>query len=225
MLAPLLRLLHADPYGNLGSEHTGARLRKLLSPRYLAHKLAEVAYERRHPDHPWFTREAIRRLAAWLRPEHGVLEWGSGRSTPWLARRCATLLAVEHHRGWYEQVSRQLAEAGFANVDYRLVEEARYAAVADELADGSLDLVVVDGLFRDQTTLRSLPKLRPGGWVVFDNANWYLRSRSRTPHSLPADGPPASAGFAEVERAIAGWGATWTSNVVNDTLLLVKPGG
>ncbi len=223
MLRSLLDALHADPYGNLGSDHTLARLGKLASPRYLANKAAQVAYELRHPDHPWFTREAIRRFEAWLRPGYRGLEWGSGRSTLWLARRSASLVSVEHHPAWHARVSAQLAAAGLTNVDHRLVAEEAYAAVIDAFPDRHFDYVIVDGLFRDETLLRSIPKLRPHGWFVFDNANWYLRSDSRTPHSLRREGPPAPGRFDEVERAVAGWAATWTSNGVNDTLLLEKP--
>jgi SAM-dependent methyltransferase len=222
MIRGVLGLLHADSHNNLFSDHTRERLSKLLSPRYLVDKAAQIVYERTHPDYPWFTRDAIERFEAWLQPSYRGLEWGSGRSTPWVARRCASLVTVEHQRLWYDRVSSQLAAAGLRNVDYRLVEESAYAKVADEFPDGHFDFVIVDGLFRDETLLRSIPKLRAGGWLVFDNANWYLRHQSRTPHSLPPAGEPKSPGFAKVEHALADWSATWTTNGVNETLLLEK---
>jgi len=223
MLRRLLDAVHADPYRNLLTEHTRARLAKLFSPRYLRSKVALIAYESLNPDVPWFTQDAIERLEAWLRPTYRGFEWGSGRSSAWLGRRSASLVSVEHHEAWHARVRRSLAEAGLANVDYRLVPEDHYVSVVEDFPDRHFDYVIVDGLFRDEALLRSLPKVRPGGWVVFDNANWYLRSDSCTPHSLPLKGPPASAGFERAERAVADWHATWTTNGVNDTLILVKP--
>ncbi|HVP66823.1 MAG TPA: class I SAM-dependent methyltransferase [Anaeromyxobacteraceae bacterium] len=223
MLRRLLDAVHADPYRNLLRDHTLARIAKLFSPRYLRSKAALVAFETLHPDLPWFTRDAIEKLERWLRPTFRGLEWGSGRSSQWLASRSASLVSVEHNPLWYERVRASLAAAGITNVDYRLQPEDDYVRVVDEFADRRFDYVVVDGLFRSETLLRSMRKLRAGGWIVFDNANWYLRSASRTPHSLPLDGPPASPGFERAEREIAAWRATWTTNGVNDTLILVKP--
>ena len=94
----LRELLHFDPYGNLGKEGTRERLKKLLSPRYLASRVAVTLYEWRHPDAPWLTRAAIAWLEAHLRPEHRGFEWGSGTGTLWFARRSASLVSVEHAR-------------------------------------------------------------------------------------------------------------------------------
>lgn len=223
MIRRLLELLHADPYGNLGSDQTWSRLAKLASPRYLRSKVALIAYESAHPDAPWFTRDAIERLEGWLRPSFRGLEFGSGRSTPWLARRSEWLVSVEHNPGWFAQVARRLAEEGIGNVDHRLVDEADYASVSDGFPDAHFDYVVIDGLQRDETLLRATRLLRPGGWIIFDNANWYLRSPSRTPHSRPPGGPAASPAFERAERVLSSWSLRWTTNGVNDTLLAVKP--
>jgi len=189
----------------------------------LRSKIALVAFEVRNPELPWFTREAIELLDAWLQTTFRGFEWGSGRSSLWLARRIASLVSVEHNRSWHEKVSQQLASAGVGNVDYRFVPEHTYVDVIEEFPDEHFDLIVVDGLMRDNTLLRSLAKLRRGGWIVFDNANWYLRNSHRTPHSLPFGGPPASPEFELAEHIIAGWSTKWTTNGVNETLILVKP--
>lgn len=78
-------------------------------------------YERAHPKEPFLAPAAIRFLDDLL-PRDGVgLEWGSGRSTQWLAPRLHTLVAVEHDAKWYEQVRHQLGESLLPKVDYRLI--------------------------------------------------------------------------------------------------------
>ncbi len=219
----LLRRLHADPYGNLRSENTRERLRKVASPRYAWNKLLATLYERRHPDHPWINRRGIELLESHLRPAHRGFEWGSGAGTLWLARRSQSLVSVEHDPGWHARVKARLEGEGVRNVDYRLVPECAYLEGISEFPEEHFDYVLVDGLFRDHALLRSMSRLRPGGWLIFDNANWYLPSPSGSPHSRrPRDGP-ASERFRRALSQLARWGTVWTTDGVNDTAVFVKP--
>src|SRR5215467_1856777 len=60
-----------------------------VSPRYLLDLAAVRAFEILQPDAPWLTRTAVRILESALMPQHRGLEYGSGRSTVWLARKTA----------------------------------------------------------------------------------------------------------------------------------------
>ena len=54
---------------------------------------------------------------------------------------------------------------GFEGLDF-----ARYVAAVDD-ADGSFDLVVVDGRARNACFHRAVSRLAPGGVLVFDNVD------------------------------------------------------
>lgn len=219
----LRELLKYDPYDNFWKENPLGRIRKLFDPRYVFNRVRLVAYERSHPDQPWLTREAIERLEKFLQPSFVGLEWGSGNGTKWFARRSRKLTSVEHHAAWYAKVKSQLTNEGLSNVDYRLVTEEDYTKPIDEIADGSLDYVLVDALLRDVTFAKSMPKVRPGGWIVFDNCNWHLPSNSTTPHSRSLADGPATPLWAEVLTKLDGWTRIWTTNGVNDTAIYIKP--
>lgn len=142
---------------------------------------------------PWMVYGAIDWLRRHLRPAMRVLEWGSGGSTLFLAARVAELTSVEHDPAWHALVAAALRERGAANARYRLVPPAAdpdappdyrstdprypgmsfaaYAAAADALPDGSLDLAVVDGRARNGCVAHALPKLGPGGLLLLDNAD------------------------------------------------------
>lgn len=212
-----------DPYRNLFRAGTATRLGKLLSPRYVAARLNVALYEAMHPDHPWLTRAAIEWLDRHLSTSMNGFEWGSGTGTPWLARRTGTLVSVEHDPIWAERVRTDLARAGLRNVELRVVPESDYVAQMRAFPDARFDWVLVDGLFRDEALLASLPKLEPGGFLVFDNVNWYLPSNSRTPHSRSLADGPATPIFAEALRDLASWETRWTTNGINDTAVFVKP--
>jgi len=141
-------------------------------------------------DVPWWTYRAIDVVDAWLsarsRPIR-VFEYGSGASTLWLSRRADEIHSVEHHRGFGEHIAPILAAQG--NIDFRLVEPVKsatpsvpsakegqggldftdYVAAIDG-AEGSFDLVVIDGRAREACLRAALPHLEQDGIIVFDNS-------------------------------------------------------
>ncbi len=194
------------------------------TPGYVAARLRVLAYQWRFPDAPWLTRDAIEFLSSWLRPEHNGLEWGSGRSTMWFARRVARLVSVEHDENYYQEISSRLMQSALSNVDYRhCKDESTYLAVAEALPPGNLDFVLVDGIARDRCALAALPRLKPGGLLVLDNSNWYLPSPSRSPNSRSLADGPASEAWRSLASQVRPWRCRWTTNGVWDTTLWLKP--
>jgi len=157
----------------------------LHRPSAVFHRIGRSIYERRHPGQPWLAPEAIRILEKVLRSDMTGLEWGSGRSTAWLARRIGSLTSIESDPDWFARVRTSLAEQAISNVDLRLVtvpasDDERtaaywtpnaYAMAAESFAGGSLDLVLVDGFYRQNCVGRVLGKIAPGGYLVIDQSD------------------------------------------------------
>jgi predicted O-methyltransferase YrrM len=201
------------------------------TPRYIRDRARQALYQRAHPDAPWLTPEAIRLLGSMLRSSDIGAEFGSGRSTLWLARRCAHLTSTEHDEAWYARVSAMLAGEAIANVDYRCHPRdepdatgarSAYVQVARSLGDESLDFALVDGVYRDHVTVSLLPKIRPGGMLVIDNVNRYLPSLTASPASLRPPKTPETGAWEQAAAALAVWRQIWTSSGVWDTAIYVK---
>lgn len=88
------------------------------TPRYVVNRIALGNYQRTHPEAPWLTPAAIALLERMLLPTDRGLEFGSGRSTLWFARRIGRLISVEDDPAWHDRISRQLKELSLGNVDY-----------------------------------------------------------------------------------------------------------
>jgi len=163
------------------------KLGNLLRPLYVAGRIRNWLYEKRHPDHPWLAPRAIAWLEQNLRPDMRGFEWGSGRSTLWFGRRLNTLVSVESNAGWFETVRQQVKNAGLDHVqvlhlelehpeaatyanDYTVLPA--YVRAIDAVPDESLDFVVVDGWYRPVCALAALPKLKPAGLLLIDNTDW-----------------------------------------------------
>lgn len=212
----------------------GGRSRPLrhLTPRYVYSRVRQMRYERAHAADPWLTPDAIALLRSLLRRDDVGVEFGSGRSTIWFAQRVAALTSVEHDEQWHHTVSARLKEIGLDNVDCILAPEdqpverggeSAYARSALAFADHSIDFALVDGHYRDFSAKFIMPKIKPGGMLIIDNAHHYLPCQSRSPNSRTVTLGPPTPVWAAVWHELAQWRKIWTSSGVWDTAIFIKP--
>jgi predicted O-methyltransferase YrrM len=190
-----------------------------------------MLYQRAHPDDPWLTATANGLLSTLLCPADRGLEFGSGRSTVWFARRVSALTSVEHDERWHTRISAALKSSNLGNVDYVLASgddpmepggESAYAKVALAFPDTSLDFALIDGRYRDYCAKFALPKIKQGGMLIIDNVNWYLPCKSKAPNSRTAELGPKTSAWAEVADELADWRTIWTSSGVTDTAIFIR---
>jgi SAM-dependent methyltransferase len=119
---------------------------------------------------PWITYPALDHLARLDFSQAAVLEYGAGYSSLWWAARARTVVAVESRAKWVEDVRRRAPP----NLTVIATDEDAGAYVKAPLQPGaSFDVIIIDGVHRQQCAQASLPFLRPGGIVVLDNSDWH----------------------------------------------------
>lgn len=195
----------------------------LTRPRLLWARIKYWRWEKANPDKPWLVPEAVAFLDRTLTTDMTGIEFGSGRSTAWFASKSRHLVSIEHNAEWYARVKENLARLGRSNVDYRCIpldspddihEKAhydplpKYVAVLDEFPDDSFDFAVIDGSYRSFCINAVMKKLKPGGLLVIDNANYW-------PTPRPGK-PPVPDEWEEVHRS---------DNLLDRTVVYRKPGG
>lgn len=145
-----------------------------------------------HLDLPWWTFsaiDAVENFLAELQGQARVYEFGSGASTAWLAKRCASVNTVEHDAPFAHAMSN--IYASYNNVSLRVVEptpatstsKARskrkgytnnafddYVATIDQV-EGTFNLIIIDGRARVACLEKSIGRLAPNGMILFDNSN------------------------------------------------------
>lgn len=191
---------------------------------YAQERIKRAVRQRLRPDDPWLTPDAVSLLNSLLRQGDNGIEWGSGRSTAWIAHRVAGLLSIEHSPEWLEKVQQNLVAAGLQNVrQFLCTTQADYECATRNLEDQTRDFALIDGAFdRGRYALEALRLTRPGGVIIVDDAHRYLPSSSRSPYAIPATGSPLTTEWAEFARATSTWKRIWTSDHVSDTLLLFR---
>lgn len=135
---------------------------------------------------PWWTFDAADAVETFLKEKPGAraFEWGSGASTIWLSRLGAKVTAVEHDPEWAEAVTAKTAEfpdtrvisvpsaaqgeipSGKKGFDGQYFDDY-VRAIRDH--DGLFDFIVIDGRAREACLLEAIPKLAPGGYILFDD--------------------------------------------------------
>lgn len=145
-------------------------------------------------DLPWWTYQSIDVVDGFLRGHADgarVFEYGSGASTLWLSRRCASIDAVEHDAEWAGRVRALAAGTPGLRCTPTLHVPAvprssvpvvasvapsgggldfdGYVRTIDDVA-GEFDLVLVDGRARGAALLHALDRVALHGLVLLDDA-------------------------------------------------------
>ncbi|MCX7698095.1 MAG: class I SAM-dependent methyltransferase [Candidatus Goldbacteria bacterium] len=191
------------------------------TPRYIYNRIGLFINEKLHPDWPWLTKDAVLLLNQLLKNEDIGLEFGSGRSTIWFAKRIKKLISIEHDNNWFEFVKTKLKKENINNVDYYLKSETDYLNILNNIDNNSIDFVLVDGLRRDEVSKLVLPKIKNGGILIIDNINWFIPSNSYSPSSKRNNNFESEI-WREVWLAIKNFRKVWTTNGVTDTLIVLK---
>ena len=192
-----------------------------LSPHYIFSRSLYWVHRKRNPDTPWLTQDAINLLSQLIHSSDIGVEFGSGSSTEWFAKRCAHFTSIEHSEKWHGIVSRKLKDAHLTNkVDYRLcITEEEYTSQILNFDDKSLDFCLVDGKNRDKIAFESIKKIKNGGVLAIDNANWYLpNTETKSPDSLRSI-EDCSESWKLFYRETYKFRRIWTSNGVTDTAI------
>lgn len=124
--------------------------------------------------YPWITMGAIIALEEMLKPTFSVIEFGSGGSTVFFAKRCKTVLSYETNIEWYNKV-RSIISNHYSNVTLKHGDMDVFTNEL-EVNNNMYDVAIVDTdeKVTDRRTLANMliSKIQLGGYIIIDN---YLR--------------------------------------------------
>jgi predicted O-methyltransferase YrrM len=128
---------------------------------------------------PWYTYPCIEWLAARLKGDDKVFEFGAGSSTLWYAARVRRVVSVEHDRAWYSQLIESVPENvelhlhHIDQVDKRSLNIASdpYVNCIKSYLPLSFDVIVVDGVHRPTCSMAAITHLKEDGLLILDNSD------------------------------------------------------
>lgn len=154
---------------------------------------------------PWLTDQAIDFLEKYLEENKDarILEFGSGGSTLWFAKKTKNLTSIEHNVNWYKKVKQELENQNLNHVDQRHIT-SNYFNVCKEFEPESFDLILIDAKDRIECIKNSIPILKKNGVLMLDNAE---REKYQITHEI-----------------LKGWPCTITTQNTKSRLGFEQPG-
>ena len=119
---------------------------------------------------PWIVDKAVECLDKFIQenPNPKILEFGSGASTVWFAKKTRNLVSVETDPAWYKDISEILRQEILVS-DYHLVKDAEVPYVTAKYSDQLFDIILIDGEERVECARQSIALLKPNGIMMLDN--------------------------------------------------------
>jgi protein-L-isoaspartate O-methyltransferase len=119
-------------------------------------------------EQPWLVRSSLPAIEERAKNAR-VFEYGAGMSTPWFTTRAREVISVESNAKWAERINQDLRKQGRPSVEL-ITDPQEYAKLIHNF-DGLFDVILVDGINRNQCVAESISKLRQGGLLIIDNTD------------------------------------------------------
>lgn len=116
---------------------------------------------------PWFTYPAIEFINSRLSKKLKVFEFGSGNSSLYLSMRVSFVYSVEHDKNWFNTLS--IVDD---NLKLKLTSPDSpeiYTKPLEEL-DSKFDIIIIDGLYRNECIKKSIEYLSEKGIIILDDS-------------------------------------------------------
>jgi hypothetical protein len=107
---------------------------------------------------PWYTKPALEVIDKLILRKKRVFEYGCGDSTKWYRAKGAQVFGVDTNMKWAEQCGVKHETFFPAYVEY-----------IEQCGVYLFDIIVIDGMWRDECTEKALKYLKDGGLLIIDN--------------------------------------------------------
>ena len=120
----------------------------------------------------WYTKPCLDELEKIDFSDKVVFEFGCGHSTIWWAKQAKQVYSVENNKDWYNDVNNELQRLGLTNAEIFFNDTKFYPqsiGLVSVWEEVQFDVVVIDGIYREECVPYALRYLKDGGLLIYDN--------------------------------------------------------
>jgi len=114
---------------------------------------------------PWLNYSCIYLLDQRVNNSMKVFEFGAGYSTLWFSKRVKQIVSVEHNLKWAKLITNKLSDNG----EVFLVEDEKNYPM-EIMRHGLFNIILVDGIMRNECIQHGINALEKDGVIILDNA-------------------------------------------------------
>lgn len=118
---------------------------------------------------PWFSYPAIEYIEQFDLSNKIIFEYGAGNSTLFWGKRVKKVISVEDDKNWFDKIKKVFTLDNIKLLYYP--EKKAYINSINKFTE-SFDIIVIDGSYRMECAKVAFPKLKKGGVIILDNADW-----------------------------------------------------
>ena len=102
-----------------------------------------------------------------------IVEFGSGQSTHWYAKRCKKIISHETSEKWFIKVKKNLLKASCSNASLIKWDGE---SISQVIKTPSPDLIIIDGIRRDICVDYATEVAKNSTWIYLDNSDKDMHS-------------------------------------------------
>ena len=121
-----------------------------------------------YPSSPCIVYGAKKALDSIIDKNMLIVEFGSGQSTHWYAKRCKEIISHETTENWLEKVKKNLRKAGCFNAKLIMWDGE---TISQEIKSPRPDLIIIDGIRRDICVNYAIEVAKKSTWIYLDNSD------------------------------------------------------
>lgn len=114
---------------------------------------------------PWYTSPCLEWMVSLDLKEKVIFEYGIGDSSLWYERQGAYNFGIESNEDWWMYVVSKSAHKN----PYTFTKSKERYLLGENDHRILFDLIIIDGLYRDECTEYALKVLKPSGYLIIDN--------------------------------------------------------
>lgn len=119
---------------------------------------------------PWLTKSCLDEIVTWDLKDKKLFEFGLGASTVYWSRKCKEVYGVESNEEYFDAVRQYFKDNDsgcFVRIEYSYSPTNYTHGVI--ILNAPYDIIVIDGILREECVPVALECLKPGGRLIYDN--------------------------------------------------------
>ena len=125
---------------------------------------------------PWYTYSIIDFLKYRNFDSKSILEFGGGQSTLFWAKRASRVVTLEGDKSWYLKIKKEMpynVHLHYVSMENKFINVAQVNSVLQSEDRQTYDVIVIDGLYRDEMIKIALRLMAEDGIIICDNSEGY----------------------------------------------------